>query len=48
MFDQQADDVARNWFFGIAILLGIAGACLIAAMQAAIGLARRQTRSSTD
>jgi hypothetical protein len=35
-FDQQTEDLARNGFFGIAILLGTAGACLLAAMQVLI------------
>jgi hypothetical protein len=35
-FDQQADDRARNGFFGIAILLGMAGACLLAVVQSIV------------
>ena len=33
MFDQEADDKARNGLFVIAILLSTAAACVVAAMQ---------------
>lgn len=38
LFDQQAEDRARNQLFVIAILLGTAASCVVAALQSALRL----------